>query len=122
MGIGTVTRPPRRPVFLDRNGKRYPPASVDEFERLTGTAEALAELAEAGFRLFVVRSQPNVPRSPGPRPCRGFPWTASTSVTTTIRTLVNAKAQTWASCGRCTGASRFPGKPLIRLGAPHRVD
>jgi D-glycero-D-manno-heptose 1,7-bisphosphate phosphatase len=59
-------------VFLDRDGvvnrapvrdgKPYPPATVEEVEIPEGTAEALAELKAAGFLLIVVTNQPDVAR------------------------------------------------------------
>ena len=62
----------RRVVFLDRDGvlnravvrdgKPYPPRSLDELEILPGTPEALARLQAAGFRLIVVTNQPDVAR------------------------------------------------------------
>jgi|SRR5579884_3104235 len=62
----------RRAVFLDRdgvlnravvrNGKPYPPASVDAVEVMPGAAEALARLKRAGFLLLVVTNQPDVAR------------------------------------------------------------
>ena len=62
----------RRAVFLDRdgvlnralvrNGKPFPPASVEEMEILPGAAEAVNRLAEAGFVLVVVTNQPDVSR------------------------------------------------------------
>lgn len=62
----------RRAVFLDRdgvlnrslirNGKPYPPDTVEEFELLSGVAEACALLKQAGFLLVVVTNQPDVGR------------------------------------------------------------
>jgi D-glycero-D-manno-heptose 1,7-bisphosphate phosphatase len=59
-------------VFLDRdgtlnasvvrNGKPYPPASVDEFVLLDGVAENCAKLHLAGYALVVVTNQPDVGR------------------------------------------------------------
>ena len=61
-----------RAVFLDRdgvlnravvrNGKPYPPASVDELELIPGAPAALARLKDAGFLLLVVTNQPDVAR------------------------------------------------------------
>lgn len=63
---------PHRAVFLDRdgvlnrslmrNGKPYPPDTVEEFELLPGVAEACALLKKAGFLLVVVTNQPDVGR------------------------------------------------------------
>jgi D-glycero-D-manno-heptose 1,7-bisphosphate phosphatase len=62
----------RRAVFLDRDGvinraivregKPYPPASLEEFEILPGVREALDQLKDAGFVLVVVSNQPDVAR------------------------------------------------------------
>lgn len=59
-----------RAVFLDRdgvlnrtvvkNGKPYPPATVEEFQILPGVAEALGALSRVGFLLIVVTNQPDV--------------------------------------------------------------
>ncbi len=61
-----------RAVFLDRDGvinradvrdgKPYPPRTLDELEVLDGVPEALSKLHEAGFRLIVVTNQPDVAR------------------------------------------------------------
>ena len=62
----------RRAVFLDRDGvinralvrdgKPYPPPSVDELEVLPGVPEALQRLKTAGYLLVVVTNQPDVAR------------------------------------------------------------
>jgi D-glycero-D-manno-heptose 1,7-bisphosphate phosphatase len=67
MGIGAL-----RAVFLDRDGvlnravvregKPYPPASLDELEILPDVPEALATLKAQGFLLLVVTNQPDVAR------------------------------------------------------------
>ena len=59
-------------VFLDRDGvinapivrdgKPFPPASVEETEILPGVREALVRLKGAGFDLVVVTNQPDVAR------------------------------------------------------------
>ncbi|MEA2488567.1 MAG: transaldolase [Acidobacteriota bacterium] len=61
-----------RAVFLDRDGvlneavvrdgKPYPPASIDELRIVPGAAAALARLKAAGFRLIVITNQPDVAR------------------------------------------------------------
>jgi D-glycero-D-manno-heptose 1,7-bisphosphate phosphatase len=61
-----------RAVFLDRDGvinraivrdgKPYPPATVDAVEILPGVADGLARLRDAGFRLVVVTNQPDIAR------------------------------------------------------------
>ena len=60
----------KRAVFLDRdgvinrallrNGKPYPPATLDEFEFLPGVERAALALREAGFLIVVVTNQPDV--------------------------------------------------------------
>jgi len=67
----------RRAVFLDRDGvlnravvrdgKPYPPANVCEVEILSGVAEALQRLKDAGFMLIVVSNQPDVARGTTPK-------------------------------------------------------
>jgi D-glycero-D-manno-heptose 1,7-bisphosphate phosphatase len=62
----------RRAVFLDRDGvlnqavvrdgKPYPPATVDELKILPGVPAALDRLKAAGFVLVVVTNQPDVAR------------------------------------------------------------
>lgn len=61
-----------RAIFLDRDGvinhavvregKPYPPASLDELEILPGVREALGRLRAADLRLIVVTNQPDVAR------------------------------------------------------------
>lgn len=60
----------RRAVFIDRdgvvnrgfvrNGKPYPPATLDEFEFLPGVETGLEGLRAAGFLIIVVTNQPDV--------------------------------------------------------------
>ncbi len=67
-----MTGGPARAVFLDRDGvinravvrdgKPYPPGSVEELEILPGVAEGLQKLKERGFRLIVTTNQPDVAR------------------------------------------------------------
>jgi D-glycero-D-manno-heptose 1,7-bisphosphate phosphatase len=67
MGIDSV-----RAVFLDRDGvlnqpvvrdgKPYPPASVDQLKLYPDAAAALARLKGAGYLLLVVTNQPDVAR------------------------------------------------------------
>ncbi|MCU0246705.1 MAG: HAD family hydrolase [Bryobacter sp.] len=62
----------RRAVFLDRdgvlnravirNGKPYPPDSVDELEMVPEAARELNRLKDRGFLLVVVTNQPDVAR------------------------------------------------------------
>lgn len=62
----------RRAVFLDRDGvlnrsivrdgRPYPPASLDELQILPGVKEALQTLNEAGYLLICVTNQPDVAR------------------------------------------------------------
>jgi len=59
-------------VFLDRDGvlnraivrdgKPYPPASVDTLEVLPGVRGALARLRASGYRLVVITNQPDIAR------------------------------------------------------------
>jgi D-glycero-D-manno-heptose 1,7-bisphosphate phosphatase len=60
----------KRAVFLDRDGvinraivrdgKPYPPSTLDEFELLPGAERAMRDLKKAGFVLIVVTNQPDV--------------------------------------------------------------
>jgi D-glycero-D-manno-heptose 1,7-bisphosphate phosphatase len=69
--------PPKPAVFLDRdgvinralerNGKPYPPTSLDEFQILPGVPEACARLKRAGFLLVVATNQPDVGRGTLPQ-------------------------------------------------------
>lgn len=69
MGIERVKRPA---VFLDRDGvinraivrdgKPYPPQTLEEFEILPEVPAALRRLHDAGFCLVVVTNQPDVAR------------------------------------------------------------
>ena len=62
----------RRAVFLDRDGvinraivregKPYPPTSLEELEILPGVREALQKLHDANYLLVVVTNQPDVAR------------------------------------------------------------
>jgi D-glycero-D-manno-heptose 1,7-bisphosphate phosphatase len=68
MGIGEVTKA----VFLDRDGvlnlpvvrdgKPYPPASVDDLRIYPDAWDALTSLKRAGYLLIVVTNQPDVAR------------------------------------------------------------
>jgi D-glycero-D-manno-heptose 1,7-bisphosphate phosphatase len=73
MGVnGQVTSQFARAVFLDRDGvlnkaivrdgKPYPPQSLDEFVIVPGVAERLRALKDRNFRLMVVTNQPDVAR------------------------------------------------------------
>lgn len=63
-------RPLRQAVFLDRDGvinravvkdgKPFPPASLDSFEFLPGVESAALALRRAGFLIVVVTNQPDV--------------------------------------------------------------
>jgi D-glycero-D-manno-heptose 1,7-bisphosphate phosphatase len=69
MGIGSLDSRGRA-VFLDRDGvlnravvregKPYPPDSVDALEILPGVPDALADLKTAGYLLLVITNQPDV--------------------------------------------------------------
>jgi D-glycero-D-manno-heptose 1,7-bisphosphate phosphatase len=60
----------RRAVFLDRDGvinrafvrdgKPYPPATLDEFELLPGVKHTAQALRKAGYLIIVVTNQPDV--------------------------------------------------------------
>jgi D-glycero-D-manno-heptose 1,7-bisphosphate phosphatase len=62
----------RRAVFLDRDGvlnraivregRPFPPRSLDEFEILPEVPDALARLHASGFTLIAVTNQPDVAR------------------------------------------------------------
>jgi D-sedoheptulose 7-phosphate isomerase len=62
----------RRAVFLDRDGvinrtfvrdgKPFPPTTLQELEVLPGVPEALHELKQHGYKLLVVTNQPDVAR------------------------------------------------------------
>jgi D-glycero-D-manno-heptose 1,7-bisphosphate phosphatase len=64
-------------IFLDRdgvlnaaivrNGRPYPPASVDELRFCDGAKQACTELKAAGFALFCVTNQPDVARGTIPK-------------------------------------------------------
>jgi D-glycero-D-manno-heptose 1,7-bisphosphate phosphatase len=70
--VTDLSRPLRPAVFLDRDGvlnrtlerdgKPYPPRSLEEFEMLPGVPEACALLKQSGFALVVVTNQPDVGR------------------------------------------------------------
>ena len=72
MGIGAISSPLRKAVFLDRDGvinravvrdgKPFPPAGLHDFEILPGVEAALQMLREQGFWLCVVTNQPDVAR------------------------------------------------------------
>lgn len=59
-----------RAVFIDRdgvinravvkNGKPYPPPSLEDLELLPGVPEALTSLRQAGYRTIIVTNQPDV--------------------------------------------------------------
>jgi D-glycero-D-manno-heptose 1,7-bisphosphate phosphatase len=72
MSSGSSTSPLRPAVFLDRDGtlnvqivrdgKPYPPHSVDEFRLFPEVPETCARLAAAGYVLVVATNQPDVGR------------------------------------------------------------
>ncbi len=72
MGIAEVSGDLRRAVFLDRdgvlnypvvrNGKPYPPASLEEFNILPDVDEAIDILRNLGLWICVVTNQPDVAR------------------------------------------------------------
>src|SRR5208283_5326469 len=72
MGVGARMSAAPRAVFLDRDGvlnraivrdgKPYPPSSLEQLEIVEGAAAGLARLKDLGFLLFVVTNQPDVAR------------------------------------------------------------
>lgn len=72
MGVAPLTPPPRRAVFLDRDGvlndvimdggRPSSPAGLDEVRIPDGVPGALRRLREAGFTLICVTNQPDVAR------------------------------------------------------------
>jgi D-glycero-D-manno-heptose 1,7-bisphosphate phosphatase len=72
MSLQGQPAPPARAVFLDRDGvlnraleregRPYPPASLEEFAILPGVPEACGLLKQAGYLLVVVTNQPDVGR------------------------------------------------------------
>lgn len=70
MGIPALS--PRRAVFLDRDGvlnravvregRPYPPSSLDELRLFPGAVDAMSCLRRSGFLLLVVSNQPDVAR------------------------------------------------------------
>jgi len=67
-----MSHKPKKAVFLDRDGvinravvkdgKPYPPLSINEVEILPGVPEALEKLRNGGFLLICVTNQPDVAR------------------------------------------------------------
>jgi D-glycero-D-manno-heptose 1,7-bisphosphate phosphatase len=72
VGVDEVSGGRNRAVFLDRDGvlnravvrdgRPYPPATVEEFEILPGAAGAARRLRDAGFLLIGATNQPDVAR------------------------------------------------------------
>jgi D-glycero-D-manno-heptose 1,7-bisphosphate phosphatase len=72
MSDATACAPTRRAVFLDRDGvlnraliregRPYPPGTLDAFEILPGVPEAVQRLRDAGFLLLGATNQPDVAR------------------------------------------------------------
>lgn len=75
MGVSFIVK--HNAVFLDRdgvlnqaiikNGKPYPPRSVDELAVISGVPHALAKLKQAGYLLIGATNQPDVARGITPR-------------------------------------------------------
>lgn len=69
---GPAAGGPKRAIFLDRdgvlnratvrNGRPYPPATLEAFQILPGVADAVRRLRDAGFLLIVATNQPDVAR------------------------------------------------------------
>src|SRR5208337_3478815 len=75
VGVRKVTGSPKqklRAVFLDRDGvinraivregRPYPPATLEELEILPDASSALADLKDGGFLLLLITNQPDVGR------------------------------------------------------------
>jgi D-glycero-D-manno-heptose 1,7-bisphosphate phosphatase len=72
VGVDEVSGGLRRAVFLDRDGvlnravvrdgRPFPPATVEDFEILPGAPEAARRLRDAGFLLIGATNQPDVAR------------------------------------------------------------
>jgi D-glycero-D-manno-heptose 1,7-bisphosphate phosphatase len=72
VGVNEVSAGLHRAVFLDRDGvlnraivrdgRPYPPSTLEDFEILPGAAEAARRLRDAGFLLIVATNQPDVAR------------------------------------------------------------
>ncbi|GAB7521222.1 D-glycero-alpha-D-manno-heptose-1,7-bisphosphate 7-phosphatase [Paraburkholderia sp. 2C] len=116
-----------RAVFLDRDGvinravvrdgKPFPPASVDETEILPGVAEALESLRDAGFLLIVVTNQPDVARG-----------TTSKASVEAINAYLNAQLalDEFRTCyhdsaDQCECRKPRPGS-LLAAAAEHSID
>jgi D-glycero-D-manno-heptose 1,7-bisphosphate phosphatase len=116
-----------RAVFLDRDGvinravvrdgKPFPPASVEETEILPGVAEALKSLRDAGFLLIVVTNQPDVARG-----------TTSKASVEAINAYLNSKLvlDEFRTCyhdsaDQCECRKPRPGA-LLAAAAEHSID
>jgi D-glycero-D-manno-heptose 1,7-bisphosphate phosphatase len=116
-----------RAVFLDRDGvinravvrdgKPFPPASVEETEILPGVAEALKSLRDAGFLLIVVTNQPDVARG-----------TTSKASVEAINAYLNSKLalDEFRTCyhdsaDQCECRKPRPGS-LLEAAAEHSID
>ena len=72
MGVATLNQQRQRAVFLDRdgviikalvrNGKPYPPSTLEEVVIPEGVDDALERLSQAGFILVGITNQPDVAR------------------------------------------------------------
>jgi len=72
MGVGAMKTQEPRAVFLDRDGvlnraivrdgRPYPPSSLEELEIFPEADKALARLRDLGFLLLVITNQPDVAR------------------------------------------------------------
>ena len=130
-GNRSIAQPLRRAVFLDRdgvlsralvrNGKPYPPASLDELEVLQKPA-ALSGLAQRGFLLFVVTSnidmQLRLVKDDNAK-CGRCRWMGFMCVITTSQTRVSAASPSRSplGCSREHGISlqtSYDWRPLAR--------
>jgi D-glycero-D-manno-heptose 1,7-bisphosphate phosphatase len=72
MGVRALTNRPKQAVFLDRDGvlnlpvvrdgKPYPPATLEELQLTADAFDALSRLRALGLSLYVVTNQPDVAR------------------------------------------------------------
>jgi D-glycero-D-manno-heptose 1,7-bisphosphate phosphatase len=116
-----------RAVYLDRDGvlnravvregKPYPPATLEQLEILPGVPEALARLRAAGFRLVVVTNQPDVGRG-------SIPLTIVEAIHAHMRAMLPLDAIEACLHGGTEGCDCRKPRPgmLLRDAARHGVD
>ena len=121
----------RRAVFLDRDGvlnrpvvregRPYPPQSLDEFALYDGVAEACTMLKDAGFLLIVVTNQPDVGRG---TQSRAAVEAMHTKLRDTVPSLDGIEVCFHAgneSDAPCDCRKPRPGM-LLRAAAAHEID